>query len=128
MSNELLTRTSDAVIKAYGEFTAPTEEGRQQLAKIRENVKGWFDSPSRIITSSAALSLQKLVQAEVDHVSPGERGLGRVLYLPRLAARHRSAVSGMDQNAQDKLRLLIAAHLLCGYLFAEFAAQNESRR
>jgi len=27
----------------------------------------------------------------------------------------------MDQNAQEKLRLLIGTHLLCGYLFAEFA-------
>jgi hypothetical protein len=123
MPKEILTETSDAVLREYAQFTAPTEEGRQQLAKIRENVKGWFNSPSRIVTNAAAFSFEKLVEAEVDHVTPGDRGPGRVVFLPRLAARHRSAVARMNQNAQDKLRLLIGTHLLCGYLFADFANQ-----
>src|SRR5713101_456738 len=103
MPNEKLIETSDAVIKAYGEFTAPTEQGQQQLAKIKEHVKAWFDSPSLILTDPAAFSLDRLVDAELDHSTPGDQGLGGIRlgglsYLPRLAARHRSAVARMDNN------------------------------
>ena len=77
MPNEMLTETSDAVLREYGQFTAPTEEGRQQLAKIRQNVKDWFNSSSRIITNAAALSLEKLVEAEVDHGSKARPGKKR---------------------------------------------------
>ena len=77
MPNEMLAETSDAVIKAYGEFIASTEQGRQQLAKIRENVKDWFNSSSRIITNAAAFSLEKLVEAEVDHGAKARPGKKR---------------------------------------------------
>lgn len=120
-----LKEASDAVIAAYGEFTAPTEEGQQQLAKIRDNLKAWFDSPSRLITEAAASGIEKMTMAvtKIDHASPHEQGF---TYLERLGARHRPAASRMDQDSLTKLRRLISTHILCGYLFAEFV--NETNR
>jgi hypothetical protein len=120
MANERVRDAANAVINAYGEFTAPTDEARQQLARITEHVQSWFDSPARKVTDAAAYSIGRFADGEADYVTPGNRGFGRIGdYLPRLAARNRSAISRMSGEARQQLVRLIRRHIVCGYLFAE---------
>lgn len=120
MANERVRDTAAAVVEAYGTFTAPTEEARQQLAKVRENVEAWFDSPARKVSDAAAFSIDKFANGEADYITPGNRGFGRVGdNVPRLAARHRPAISHMSGEARQHLGRLIRRHITCGYLFAE---------
>jgi hypothetical protein len=120
MANERVRDAAGAVVEAYGAFTAPTEEARQQLARIREHVQSWFDSPARRVTDAAVFSIDKFADAEIDYVTPGNRGFGRIGdNLPRLAARHRSVISRMSGETRQHLGRLIRRHIVCGYLFAE---------
>ncbi len=120
MANKRVRDVAGAVVEAYGEFTAPTDEARQQLARIREHVQFWFDSPARRVTDAAAYSIDKFADGEADHVTPGNRGFGRIGdNTPRLAARNRSAISRMNGEVRQQLIHLIRRHIVCGYLFAE---------
>jgi hypothetical protein len=69
MANERVRDAAGAVTNAYGEFTAPNDEARQQLARIREHIQSWFDSPARNVTDAAAYSIDKFADGEVDYIT-----------------------------------------------------------
>ena len=120
---------AEAVATDYASFTTDNEEGRRQLALMTSQIRGWFDG--RRLSEQAEYCIDKFVASEVDYTTPGMRGLGRIgENVPRLAARHRGTVARMTDEEREALKRFIRRHVVCGYLFTEFAygLTDESRQ
>lgn len=62
--------------------------------------------------------IEKLVQAELDYTTPGDRGLGRLTEtLPRLGAYFREPIAKLDDINHEKLDALITRIITKGYIF-----------
>jgi len=63
--------------------------------------------------------IEKFVQAELDFITPGNRGIGRLTEtLPRLGAYFRNSLSNLEKTKLDKLDILITRLITKGYLFS----------
>jgi hypothetical protein len=125
MAVDALRDTADAVVAMYNSFSADNPEGRAQLAEMAAKMRAWFESPERVVTDAAQFCVDRLVDAEMDHLQPGNRGLGRVAdTAPRLGARHRAVISKLSSDERTELRRLLRRHFLCGYAFYEFSMQT----
>ena len=71
----------------------------------------------RISLDRLTYCMQKLIDAELDHQTAGNRGLGRVSeHTPRLGGYFRKAVSKLPQNRVDELKKLISTLMIKSYL------------
>jgi len=63
--------------------------------------------------------IEQFVDAELDYISPGNRGVGRLsTYIPRLGAYYRGAMSQFPEGQKAQLRTLLENVLLAGYITA----------
>jgi hypothetical protein len=121
MLEAALPDVCEAVVKEYGAYTYTTEEARKALENIKNKMRDWFCDPGRTVTVQASKSILTFSDAELDFLTPSNRGLGRVgEKMPRLGARHRLLVSQMDTAASRRLHKLVQGHILCGYIFSEY--------
>jgi len=72
-----------------------------------------------INTNTINHCVEKFVQAELDFVTPGNRGIGRLTEsLPRLGAYFRDYFSNFKETELNKLDILITKLIIKGYLFS----------
>ena len=63
--------------------------------------------------------VERLVQTELDFITPGSRGIGRLTEaLPRLGAYFRDPISNLEKTELNKLDTLITKLITKGYLFS----------
>ncbi len=94
-----------------------TEEWSAFFSSIRE----WLSSESRVITDASFASAEKFIQAELDYLTPGDRGMGRSSnFWPRFAAKHRNAFQKLDEAALSAIRCEFMSMIFAGYLFVEY--------
>ena len=61
--------------------------------------------------------LEKFVDSELDYITQGERGIGRMTNnIPRLGGYFRKQISKLNNEEHEKLYLLIQELLIRGYL------------
>ncbi len=98
-----------------------TPQETQEEDNVGAAIKAWLSSESRVITAASFASAEKFIQAELDYVTPGDRGLGRLSdFEPRFAAKHRSFFQKLDESALSAIRCEFLSMIFAGYLFLEY--------
>lgn len=119
----LVARLRSATLDAYAQLKPETVADRESNEKIVSHLTAWFNSPDRSITEAAIVCCEKYLAAELDSVTPGNRGLGRLTECePRFAAKHRT-VFQLRNDAAGLLNSLFANHLFLGYFFVEYLVE-----
>jgi len=71
--------------------------------------------------------INKYISAELDYLTPGERGLGRLsTYIPRFGAAFRKSLSKLNPDKLDKLSDLLVDLILRGYLLVIIFLQEKA--
>lgn len=71
--------------------------------------------------------INKYISAELDYLTPGERGLGRLsTYIPRFGAAFRKSLSKLKPDQLDQLSDLLIDLILRGYLLVIIFIQKEA--
>lgn len=87
-----------------------------KMGAFKEN----FEKNNKGISSDTInYCVEKFVQTELDFITPGDRGIGRLTEtLPRLGAYFRNPLSNFDKTELDELDTLITKLITKGYLFS----------
>lgn len=113
-----------AMLETYSQLEPRNETEKASYEGMVTHVTAWFNASNRSITDAAVVCCEKYVTAELDSVTPGYRGLGRMTdNEPRFAAKYR-AVFQRQTNAVGLLKPLFTNHLFLGYFFAEFLVET----
>ncbi len=87
----------------------------EMATRFRKSLSG-----TSSVTDPAMYCIDRFVSAEMDFVTPGQRGMGRVSeVVPRFAAKHRSTFSQMPFKGKQDITEAIHNHLACGYLYID---------
>ncbi len=87
-----------------------------KIDTFKKNFNKNYESISPDVISNC---VEQFVQAELDFITPGERGIGRLTEaLPRLGAYFRGTLSNLEKIELDKLDTLIKKLIIKGYLFS----------
>lgn len=87
--------------------------------KIDALKKNFDKNNENIIPDTINYCVEKFVQTELDFITPGDRGIGRLTEaLPRLGAYFRNPFSNLEKTELNKLDTLITKPIIKGYLFS----------
>ena len=118
---------TEAVVKQYGTYDSIYEESRKELVVMAERVRERCRTLT--VTHSADACVDRFIDAEMDFITIGERGPGRMSdYLPRFAAKHRALVAKLSTKDRMQLGWLMKRHVLCGYAFMEFLSEFDRQK
>lgn len=102
---EYFNRAFDTMIKAIS-----SEKQSQITDKFKYVISGC--QPETIYYCT-----EKYVNGELDYLTPGSRGLGRMTdYIPRFGAHFRNSISQLSRDEMEQLKLLLYDLVLSGYL------------
>lgn len=130
MQTDQCAKVFDLVYKAYESFDADNEEGRQQLATIRRNMKEWFRASPRFVSEAGQYCIRTFVGEELAHGEPQRdfpaalQSLGQENFLGQ---RHAKLLARRPSDDLSLLTRLVNYHLTCGYLFSEFGYGQTER-
>lgn len=119
--NPTLSDVFEAVKQHYRSCSGSDPEGQAQLDRMAGLLQAEWETRERYVTDPARICLDRYVSAELDFVTPGLRGIGRIgEHIPRLGAKHRSAFANASYDALAAIEYALKLHILNGYLFLEF--------
>jgi hypothetical protein len=122
--NELLVDLRNAVIQSYGTLRPDSAEDQEINAQTVGELRSWFDSDGRHIPPSVVPVVKRFVDAELDFITEGNRGMGRMTdECPRFGGKHRRVLKGVSAAQTNELRRLFVRQICCGYLFAEYVVE-----
>ena len=112
------------VLSAYSTLNPQSAEDRQVNASLVAHVDQWFKSSDRQVSNPAAESVNQFIAAELDFVTTGNRGMGRLNDdWPRLGGKYRSILKTMSDENIKELHQVLGDQVACGYLFCEYLVQ-----
>lgn len=109
------------VERQYDTLTGETEQAREFLIESKSARMAYFASRPRRVSDPAMYCIDRFASAELDFVTPGVRGMGRVSEIvPRFAAKYRDAFASMAFDTKIQFTKAIHDHVACGYLYVDF--------
>ena len=109
------------VERQYSTIIRETSEARDDLQAAKSHRSEIFHSKPRRVSDAGMYCIDRFTSSELDFVTPGIRGMGRVSEIvPRFAAKHRKVFAKMLFDAKTDLTEAIHMHIACGYLLIDF--------
>jgi hypothetical protein len=127
MRSECLSKAevAESILAANRALQADTEEERQINDALCKQLESWFSSEHVIVSDAAQLCIERFVTSELDYLTDGSRGLGRMTdYWPRFGGRYRKAIKEASDSAIKQLHNAFTNQLLSGYFFAEYLLET----
>lgn len=126
---DLTREVFELVFASYSRFDADNEEGRQQLAAIRQHLRNWFETSPRYVSNTALYCMTRFVQEETDPRAKSQtpQELRDIHIDASFGKRHVSRLAGRSRADLTELSRLFLLHVVCGYLFSEFGYGHTAR-
>ena len=120
----LLITLRQLVLDSYATLKPNTAEEKEINHRIVTALDEWFSEPCRTVSIEARYAAKKFFTSEMDWLTPGQRGMGRVTeYEPRFAAKYRSGLKNSDLSTTN-IQSLFHQHMFLGYLFVEYLFES----
>jgi hypothetical protein len=119
--SQVVEDVRQCVLSAYDKLEPKTDEDRAINAELIAHVTKWFHSSDRRVTHAAKSCLDRFIAAELDYVTAGNRGMGRMSeYWPRFGGKHREKLRTNSTWSVDEFARIFGRHISCGYFFVEY--------
>jgi hypothetical protein len=119
-----ISALKNTLLTAYDGLNPLSVEDSKVNAALVSHVESWLTSPNREISESAIGAVNRFVAAELDFVTLGNRGLGRLNEeWPRFGGQYRIVLRELPSEQIERLRQAFGDEICSGYLFCEYLVE-----